>query len=272
MSDPFIIMSAPNGARRQKADHAAIPLTARELADCAVEVAAAGASILHLHVRDDRGRHSLDADRYRAAIAAIRDAAGEDIIIQATSEAVGQYSTAQQMAMVKDLRPEAVSLALRELCPDEAALAEFAAFVRWMENEHIFPQYILYDVADYQRFENYRRQGVFQNDRPFTLFVLGRYQDSSPEPAPQLTQYMTEAAFPWAVCGFGTSEVHAVTHAVKNKGHIRVGFENNIWRKEGQLLTNNAEMIKLSFDAAQRAKRPVATADDVRNLFELKKG
>lgn len=272
MADPFIIMSAPNGARRQKSDHPAIPVSPQDMATCAEEIIAAGASILHLHVRDDLGGHSLDVGRYRASTRAIRDAVGHDIIIQATSEAVGRYCRQEQMAMVKDLKPEAVSLALRELAPDDDDLAEMADFVQWMVREHIFPQYILYDENDYQRFEAWRKQGVFENDRPFTLFVLGNYHGTSQtKEADQLKLRTRQAAFPWAVCGFGTDEVNAVTHAVKNNGHIRVGFENNIWREDGQLLSGNAEMIRLCADAAHKQERPVATADEVRSLLGIKK-
>ena len=271
MTDPFIIMSAPNGARRQKTDHPNIPITPQEMATCAEEIIAAGASILHLHVRDDQGHHSLDVDRYRASIAAIREAVGDDIIIQATSEAVGRYSRLEQIAMVKELRPEAVSLALRELCPAEEDMADLSRFVDWMTAEHIFPQYILYDEVDYQRFEAYRQQGIFQDDHPFVLFVLGRYLDSAPEgDIEQLKQRTTEAVFPWAVCGFGINEVNSVVHAAQNNGHIRVGFENNIWRTQDDLLSTNAEMVQFCSEAAKAENRPVASVSDVKNMFNIR--
>lgn len=273
MTDPFIIMSAPNGARRQKTDHPALPISPRDMAVCAEEIIAAGASILHLHVRDERGAHSLDVDRYRASISAIRDAVGHDIIIQASSEAVGRYSRHEQMAMVKALRPEAISLALRELAPGEDELSAFAEFICWLTKEHIFPQYILYDENDYIRFEAYRKQGVFHNDHPFTLFVLGNYQGtSSKKDTDELRHRTRQAAFPWAVCGFGMNEKHAVSHAAKHNGHIRVGFENNIWRTEDKLLSTNAEMIGFCSKTAKDEGRRVAMVDDVRNLFSIKKG
>jgi len=268
MSEPFIIMSAPNGARRQKSDHANIPLTPKELAKCAEEIIEAGASIIHLHVRDEDGAHSLNVDRYRAAIAAIRDAVGDKIIIQATSEAVGRYSRQEQMAMVRELKPEAISLALRELCPGENEVSEIADFAKWMARENIFPQYILYDETDYQRFDDYRRRGIFDNNLPFTLFVLGSYRNDTPEKdVDQLKRRTRQADFPWAVCGFGINEADAVIHAARHGGHIRVGFENNIWRKEGEPLLNNAEMIKFCADTAAAESRPVATVDDIKNLF-----
>ena len=65
-----VVTVAPNGGRKTKADHPALPLTADELARTAAECLERGASMIHLHVRDAEGRHSLDPEAYRATIAA----------------------------------------------------------------------------------------------------------------------------------------------------------------------------------------------------------
>ena len=270
MNEPFIIMSAPNGARRQKSDHPALPITPDDMASCAEQILSEGASILHLHVRDNTDGHSLDVDHYRASITAIRDAVGNNLIIQATSESVGIYTRHQQMDMVKTLKPEATSLALRELCPAEDDLLEFSLFTKWIKDEHIFPQYILYNQADFDRFETYRKQGVFHEENPFVLFVLGSYSEADEAATKQLKQTTLRASTPWAVCGFDTNEKNSVIHAAQNHGHIRVGFENNLWRDENELLKDNGEMIRFSAKIADQENRPVATAADVRNIFDLK--
>ena len=272
MSEPYIIMSAPNGARRQKTDHPELPLTPQEMAICAEEILSAGASILHLHVRDDNGGHSLDVDRYKTSIKAVKDIVGSRLIIQATTESVGIYTREQQIDMVRKLKPEAVSLALRELCPSEEHLSEFSEFIKWLKAEHIFPQYILYDDADFTRFEIYRKKGVFQCDDPFSLLVLGSYQGKSEEndkAIKLLKENSLNATFPWAVCGFAKNEKECVSHSVLNNGHIRVGFENNIWRDNKTKLENNAEMIHFSAKVAGEHNRPLATSFDVRNKFNL---
>jgi len=273
MSDPFIIMCAPNGARRQKTDHANIPLTSAELADCAEEVLLAGASILHLHVRTDEGRHSLSVDRYRDAIQAIRARVGDKLVLQTTSEAVGQYSRAQQVAMVKELRPEAVSLALREICPDDAAEPDTKAFFAWMRDHRIFPQIILYNEADTRRFERMRQAGLFGIERPFVLCVLGKYGDEAGNMSGDLnvfTNILSPAQVPWAVCGFGKNEHRLAEEAAKRGGHVRVGFENNLQRVDGGFAEDNAELVKCANQSAQRVQgteRPIATAEDVRQQF-----
>ncbi len=267
MADPLIIMVAPNGARRQKSDHPDLPITPAELARCAKDIRDAGASIMHLHVRDADNAHSLDTERYRAAIDAIRAAVGDDLIIQATSEAVGRYTRFAQMQMVRDLRPEAVSLALREVCPDEEAVGDLAQLVRFMRKERITPQYILYDEADQLRFEALRQAGVFENERPFVLFVLGRYgapvQDA-PEGIAAFKRKIACVSYPWAVCGFGPEERDAVLFAISCGGHIRVGFENNLQDETGARLPSNTTMVGFCVRKAQENQRPVARADDVR--------
>jgi 3-keto-5-aminohexanoate cleavage enzyme len=95
---PVVICVAPNGARKTRNDHPRLPITPAELAHCAEECLRAGAAMMHLHVRDADGRHSLDAEDYRAALAAIRSRVGDELIVQVTTEAAGRYAPAQQIA------------------------------------------------------------------------------------------------------------------------------------------------------------------------------
>ena len=172
---PFIVMSAPNGARRGKADHSGIPLSPRELAENAQAILDSGASILHLHVRGESEQHTLDPQRYRAAISAVREQVGNRLVIQITTEACGIYSAEQQMAVVKELKPEAVSIALRELIPDPDIVGNASRFFEWLQSNKVVPQYILYSPQEVEWFEGLRRRGIFDDDLPFVLFVLGRY-------------------------------------------------------------------------------------------------
>ena len=174
---PLVVMVAPNGARRTKADHANLPITPAEIAREAERCCAGGATILHVHVRDDNDRHSLDPNLYRAAIDAVRQRLGERMVVQVTTEAVGVYAPEQQMATVRALRPEAVSLALRELIPDPAEPGPAAEFLRWLRRERTAPHFILYTPEEVAAFQDLRRRGVIPQARPFALFVLGRYVD-----------------------------------------------------------------------------------------------
>lgn len=267
---PFIVMSAPNGARRGKAEHAAIPLSPAELAENAQTILDCGASILHLHVRDEADRHTLDPDRYRSAINAIRNQVGDKLVIQVTTEAVGMYSADEQMSVVKDLKPEAVSIALRELVPDSASLRGAGDFFGWLKANGVVPQYILYSPDEVKRFEDLRKQGLFQEELPFVLFVLGRYGTADfgdPDEIAHYQQALGDMRIPWAVCCFGPREDEASRCAAVDGGHARVGFENNMSMPDGSEAPDNAALVKLTAGHATVAGRRVATADQVRDLF-----
>jgi 3-keto-5-aminohexanoate cleavage enzyme len=266
---PLILAVAPNGARKTKADHAALPITPEELAETAARCREAGASMIHLHVRDRDGRHSLDADAYRAATVAVRDAVGRNMIIQVTSESVGIYGPEEQMAMVRAVRPEAVSLAVREIVPDAAGEAPAAAFLEWLARERIMPQYILYAPEDVGRFADLVRRGVIPGERPFVLYVLGRYTKDQRSDPTDLLPYLTadSAERPWAVCAFGPRETACAVAAAALGGHARVGFENNLYLPDGQVAPDNAALVAAAAAGAQSFGRRPATADDARVLL-----
>ena len=273
---PLVVMCAPNGARLQKSDHPAVPLTAEELAACAESVLRLGASVLHLHVRDSGGGHSLDAGRYREAIAAIRERVGDRMILQVTTEALGMYDRRRQMALVRELKPEAVSVALRELCPDEASEAEAGEFFRELWDEGIWPQYILYSAEEAARFDALRRAGFFGTAEPFVLAVLGRYRDSTEGTRAGLTKFLESVAvgeFPWAVCCIGHFEGDVLCGAAELGGHVRAGFESNRFLPDGRSADDNAHLLKVELEMIGRsgaAGRPIATAAWVRENLASK--
>src|SRR5581483_95654 len=143
---PVLIAVAPNGARRTRSDHPRLPITPLELAACAQECLAAGASMLHLHVRDNQGRHTLDPDLYNEAITAIRHRVGDDLILQVTTEAAGIYSPPEQIAAIDALRPEAVSIAVSELFGAGGDEMTPASFLHSLAGRATFVQYIVYGL------------------------------------------------------------------------------------------------------------------------------
>ena len=260
---------APNGARKTKADHPAVPLTAEELGRTAAACAEAGASMIHLHVRDRDGKHSLDVEAYRDAIAAVKRAAGDRLLVQVTSEAVGIYSPDQQMAMVRDLKPEAVSLAVREIVPDAAAEPAAAAFLAWLAAEGVMPQFILYSDTDLQRFDDLIDRGIVPGERQAVLYVLGRYsKDQTSEPTdllPFLQASRRDHA--WSMCAFGPRETACAVTAAGLGGHARVGFENNLRLPDGSVAPDNAALVAAVVAGIEAIGCRPAGAEDVRRIF-----
>lgn len=266
---PLILTVAPNGARKTKADHPALPMTADEIAETAVACRAAGAAMIHLHVRDRDGRHTLDPDAYREAIAAISRRLGDSLIVQVTTESVGRYEPAEQMAAVRAIRPEAVSLAIKEIIPDSGAESTAAAFFAWMARERILPQYILYSAEELRRFEDLRRRGIVPGDCPFVLFVLGRYAPGQRSMPSDLLPFVNPLPvdIAWAVCAFGARENACALTAAGLGGHARVGFENNMKLADGSIASDNAALVAQLAAGVALFGRPLADAGTARAML-----
>lgn len=266
--DPLFIAVAPNGARKTKEDHPALPISPDELAATAKSCQAAGASMIHLHVRDDQGAHSLDSGRYREAIAAIREACGDSIVVQITTEAVGRFTPKQQMACIRDVVPEAASFAIRELIPDANAEKDAQRFFAWVREAGIQAQYILYSAEEVARFEDLVNRGVLPPGPHFLLFVLGRYskgQISSPQDLLPFLQAARQPN-PWSLCAFGRRETACAIAAAALNGHARVGFENNVMLPNGERAPNNAALVEAVAKGAAAIGRPLGTAAELRRL------
>jgi len=262
-------MSAPNGARRMPEDHAELPLTPARIANCASSLTEQSVAVLHMHVRDEKNQHTLDPDRYRDATKAVRSAVGESMIVQITTEAVGRFKPDEQMDVVRKLRPEAVSLALRELCADESSERTAGRFFEWLARERIWPQYILYSVEDVLRFERLRRKGLFAEDFPFCMLVLGQYEDGREGQVAELAAMREAGAdrFPWAVCCFGGQENAAALQAASAGGHVRLGFENNLLLQDGSLAADNSALIAQFHASRANDTRRAATAAEIREQW-----
>lgn len=269
---PVVICVAPNGARRTHRDHPALPMGPHELARDALACADAGASVLHLHVRDDAGAHSLDAAHYRQAIEAIQAAVGERLLLQVTTEAVGRYTLAQQMALLAELRPRAASFALRELAPSAADDAAAARHLAHLHAAGVALQYILYSAEDAQRFAGWCAHGWVAEAAPNVLFVLGRYTLGQRSEPRDLLPFLAGGppAWTWSVCAFGPTEAQCMAGAVGLGGHVRVGFENNLWHRDGSTVRDNAELVANAAALARAAGRPVADAPQARQLFNVR--
>lgn len=244
-----LIMVAPNGARRTKADHPALPVTIEGTVAAAAACFAAGAGAIHAHVRGDTGEHVLDAARYRELLSQL-NAAVPQMQVQITTEAVGKYSPEDQRQLVRDVLPGAVSIAVREMVPDQPTGAE-SAFYSWALEQGCAVQHILYSAEDLERFFDLVADGVIPGTAHQVLFVLGRYaenQESAPEDlAPFLEVLSTrrgDMALDWAVCAFGHRETECLVSAIAKGGKARIGFENSLWNKDGSVAKDNADRVR----------------------------
>lgn len=242
------IMVAPNGARLTRKDHAGVPVTIAEIVTAVRDSASAGADGAHVHVRDAEQRHVLDKGLYRELLAELARVL-PGFYVQITTEAVGLYTPEEQRALVQQLRPAAVSIALREIT-DQVDDAVTGRFFHDCHAQGISVQHILYDATDIAHLKALVDQGVVPASDLKALIVLGRYlaagQNSAPEdldaPARQLT-----AALPgvdWAVCAFGAKETACLVAACEIGGKARIGFENNRLNSDLTCAADNAERVR----------------------------
>jgi uncharacterized protein (DUF849 family) len=223
-------MISPTGARLQKSDHPAVPVSIPEIVKATVECAALGAEALHLHVRGSDGTHSLDASLYREALAALNDAL-PGFPIQITTESAGRYRPAQQLALLEQLKPAWASIALREVGAEPSLAKQIYALCK---EQKTVVQHIVYDAEDAARLREWQEQGVLGAEESVIL-VLGRYQDQRAARPKDLDKL--RSALPpigrWMVCAFGPAEHTCLCHAARLGGDLRVGFENSTHREDG---------------------------------------
>ncbi len=266
---PLIITVAPNGAYKTERDHPAVPMTPAALAAEARACLDAGAAMLHMHVRTAEGKHSLDVQAYRDALAAVDRAVGRELLVQVTSEAAGVYQAAQQMAMVRELKPEAVSIGLREIAVPDIGEQALAAFFAWIAAERIMTQIILYSAEDLARWQDFRARGLVPEGCWSLLYVLGRYvagQQSSPQDLLPFLQVAGQT-LPWAICAFGRQENACVTTAAAFGGHMRVGFENNLLLRDGSIAPGNSALVAQAAEGGRVLGRPLADASQARAIY-----
>lgn len=240
MLKPFI-MVAPTGARRTKSDHAALPMTMDEIVKTAISCHASGAEALHLHVRDDDGRHSLDAGRYLETIAEL-DRVLPNMPVQITTEAGGIFDVSAQLRCLQAVKPKWASISVREIDRSpELAGAIYGACA----DADTKVQHILYGPDDVSLYMQRRADGIIQQHQADVICVLGRYSKNQTSRPEDLQPFLTaeHEADSWMVCAFGPFEHACLVDAAQRGGALRVGFENSITDEDGHLHKDNAASV-----------------------------
>jgi uncharacterized protein (DUF849 family) len=254
VNQKIAIIAAPNGARKQKTDHPALPVSIQEIVTDVIACRDAGAAMVHVHARDSQGQHTLAVDDNQRLFDALHKAVGRSVMVQLTTEAMDHYTPEQQMTLIQEVCPMAASFALRELIPDDSHVNRAARFFGWVADQGMLAQHILYDRADVERYLALCRDGVLPRHGRHTLLVLGRYhpqQLSMPvDIAPFLNAKLLEQER-WGSCAFGRYEHQCLTATMLLGGDVRVGFENNHLDLLGEMAKDNASQV---FALAQQAK------------------
>ncbi|HWQ60856.1 MAG TPA: 3-keto-5-aminohexanoate cleavage protein [Negativicutes bacterium] len=269
--EKLIITIAPTGnvPTREMTPH--VPITAEEIAATALECCRAGASVCHIHARDDEGKPTHLRSYFQAIMKAM-DATGTPIIRQiSTGARAGK--TPEDRAQALDLKPDSASLSTGSSNFPNSANVNDPPLIRFLAKtmlEHnIKPELEIFDTAMIQNALDLKKEGLLKDPLQFNL-VMG-VKGSQPATAKNMF-HLVESLPPdcvWSVSIVGQAHVSLSTIAIALGGHVRVGLEDNIYYTKGVLATNLA-LIKRVADIAKAFGREIATPEDARRILGLK--
>lgn len=240
------LMVAPNGARRSKNDHPAIPVTIAETVETAIACRDAGAGAMHFHVRDSEQRHVLDTGLYREALAELEGVV-PDMHLQVTTEAVKHYRPEQMRRMASELLPPGISIALTEMMPDRRVSAEDVRLYRLLHEAGTRVQHILFYPEEAQLLAQLLEAAELPTDGLWCLFSIGHYTGRVSHPdliSPFVSSALSHGlSVDWAICAFAEQENQCLAAAVSQGGKIRVGFENSLHMPDGSIAPDNAARV-----------------------------
>ncbi len=268
--EKLIITAALVGAEVTRQQTPFLPLSPREIADEAKKTCAAGASIVHLHMRDQFGNPSQDRALFAEAISYIQ--AETDLIIQvSTGGAVGM--TAEERVQPITLAPEMASLSTGSVNFGNEVFSNplpmVREFARACQVHHVKPEVEVFEGGMIQNAINLVKQGLLQEPLHFNL-VLG-VPGGLPATAKNLLFLLDliPSASTWTVSGIGRHQLSMNTLGILLGGHIRTGFEDNIYYLKGVLAEGNASLVSRLANLAETLERPVASPFEARKILGI---
>jgi len=268
---PLIITAALTGAETTREAQPALPITPDEIAAAAAECAAAGAAMVHVHARRPDGTSTQDPAVYAEIIAKVRARCG--IIVQiSTGGAVGM--TAEERIAPVRLGPEMATLSMGSVnFGDDVFLntpADMRHFLHVMREAGVVPEFEIFDSGMLTTLNRWIRRGIVPPAPLHVDLVLGVPGGMAGTPAAlQFLLGDLPAGASWTVAGIGAAQLTLGALAIPLGGHVRVGFEDNIFYHKGELATSNAQLVARIARIAAEHSRPLATPDQARKLLGI---
>ncbi|OFZ78612.1 MAG: 3-keto-5-aminohexanoate cleavage protein [Bdellovibrionales bacterium RIFOXYD1_FULL_53_11] len=269
--EPLIITCAITGAETSKDKQPNLPITPAEQALAAEEAVKAGASVIHLHVREDDGKPSQRVERFKESIDAIRARVPEAIIQISTGGAVGE--SIENRAKPLGLKPEMASLNMGTLnFGDDVFLnhpRDIVGLAAKMKEYGVMPELETYEAGMVETSLRLAKVGILREPLHFQ-FVLGVPGGMSGELGNLIHMVsLLPAGVHWAVAGIGRYELPLSIHAILMGGHVRVGFEDNIYYSRGVVARSNAQLVERIARISREAGREVASPAQARKLIGI---
>lgn len=269
--EKLIITAAICGAEVTKENNPSIPYTVEEIGREAESAYKAGASIIHLHVREDDGTPTQDKERFRACMDEIKRRCPDVIIQPSTGGAVGMSD--DERLQPTELGPEMATLDCGTLNfgGDEIFVNTentIKNFGKLMIERGIKPEVEVFDKGMIDYAITFAKQGYIKEPMHFD-FVLGVQMAATARDLAFMVDSIP-AGSTWTVAGVGRHEFPMAAIGIAMGGHVRVGFEDNVYLSRGVLAKSNGELVEKVVRIAKELGREIATPAETREILGLK--
>ena len=270
--EKLIITACICGAEVTKAHNPAVPYTVEEIAREARAAYLAGASIIHLHVREDDGTPTQSAARFKACMDAILAQCPDVIIQPSTGGAVGMSNDERLQPIT--LNPEMPTLDCGTcnfggddiFVNTENMIKDFG---EKMIARNIKPEVEVFDKGMIDMAIRLSKKGYIKTPMHFD-FVLGVNGGISGEPRDLIfMQESIPAGSTWTVAGVGRFEFPMAAMSIIMGGHVRVGFEDNVYLSKGVPAKSNGELVEKVVRLARELGREIANPAQAREILGL---
>jgi 3-keto-5-aminohexanoate cleavage enzyme len=267
-----LITVAPTGAEADKALVPALPVTLNELLITAKECEAAGAAVIHVHIRDEAGRPTLDPGRLADTVATLRD--GTSLIVQLSTGGAVTDSFADRLAVL-DAAPDACSLTCGTVNFGDEVFANPWPFIKDLyqltQERQVVPEFELFDLGHVATLHRLLGElGQPAGGHVHCDLVMGV---PGGMPGDVATLAAAVAALPpgatWSATGIGRTTLPVLFGALAAGGHLRVGMEDTLTYARGRPVARNAELVERAADLARTAQRPPMPPADARALLGI---
>jgi uncharacterized protein (DUF849 family) len=273
MTTPCIIAVAITGSVPRKKDNPALPVTVAEQIESTHAAYEAGATLVHVHVRNDDETPSSDPEKFAAFQDGIRRHC-PDIIVQFSTGGRGRALEARGAML--HLRPDMASLATGSVNFPTIVYENPPDFVRslatTMRDLGIKPEIEVFDLAMLTNTADLVKEGLILPP-PHVQFVFGVKHALPPrEDILDFELSLMRQLIPgatWTAAGIGRDQLTVARWALARGGHVRTGLEDNIRLDRHTLAPSNAALVRRTAELAAEAGRPVADAATARRILGL---
>ena len=267
----LIVTVALNGSVPTKKMNPHTPITPEEIAAAAVKCREAGASVAHVHARDLEGKPTLDPDIFAEIHRLISEQT--DMIVQISTGGRADLDAELRAKPILRIGPEMASLTTGSMnFPDQVYANSFETvetLAKAMREVGTKPEMEIFEAGMIDNAMLLQKEGLAEAPLHFD-FVMGS-RGSQPATARQLV-FLSESIpkdATWTVAGLGRHQLPMAICAIAMGGHARVGLEDNIYYRYGQLASNE-ELVARVARVAVEAEREVATPDEAREIMSLR--